>query len=247
MKPVITISVVLPIHNEEKYIATALKSLIHQDFKEPFEILVVNNNSTDKTIEIVNAYQDKRIKIVEEKQQGVVFARQKGLHEAKGVLIAGADADSVYPSNWLTTITHHFKNHHVIGVGGPAIPERNPWWMYYWHLKSFGFVAWLYQKTGFVLYVIASNFAFRKSVFLSIGGYDTRFSMGGGDEIDPLARLRKKGKVVFDQHLQVNVSSRRYQVGFLKFLFIHSMYYYWFGYLASLLFKRRLIESSPVR
>ena len=101
MKPTIAISVVIPAYNEEQLLSKCLKSLTNQDFHLPFEIIVVDNNSRDKSNAIAQSF---GVKVIKETNQGVVWARQKGLLQAQGEIIAQADADCYYPSNWLSLI-----------------------------------------------------------------------------------------------------------------------------------------------
>lgn len=99
------ISVIIPVYNEEKYIVPCLKSLLKQEEK-PDEIIVVDNNCTDKTIPLVRKYP---VKIVKEKKQGIVFARNHGFNIATGDIIARIDADSTAPKNWVQTIKKNFS------------------------------------------------------------------------------------------------------------------------------------------
>lgn len=101
------ISVVLPAYNEEARIAACLKSLTNQSVK-PLEILLVNNNSTDQTLAIAKNF--KSIKIIDEKRQGLIFARNTGFNAAKGKIIARIDADSIAPSDWIEQILAEFES-----------------------------------------------------------------------------------------------------------------------------------------
>jgi glycosyltransferase involved in cell wall biosynthesis len=89
------ISVVIPCHNCEKYIARAIESVLSQIYVD-YEIILVNNNSSDNTINIINDYERKYphiIRILHENKIGASAARNKGLYEAKGEWIQYLDAD----------------------------------------------------------------------------------------------------------------------------------------------------------
>ncbi len=73
------ISVIVPVHNEEKYIGECIESLLKQSVPAD-EIIIINNNSTDNTVAIVKKYP---VKLLNEKKQGITFARNKGLNIAK--------------------------------------------------------------------------------------------------------------------------------------------------------------------
>ncbi|MBQ6708345.1 MAG: glycosyltransferase family 2 protein [Clostridia bacterium] len=94
------ISVIIPAYNNEKYIAETLKSLQAQTF-EDFEIVIVNDGSTDKTEEIIRSFDDERIRLFNQENAGVSAARNKALEEAKGDYVCFLDADDLYEKNSL--------------------------------------------------------------------------------------------------------------------------------------------------
>ncbi len=239
------ISIIVPAYNEEKLIANCLTSLKNQDFDKPYEIIVVNNNSADKTEDIALSY---GVKVITESMQSVVVARQRGVSAARADLVAGADSDCVYPPGWLKAIYRHFADPKVVAVGGPGkASETNPYWGYLTYIWGFALVHIVYRLTGKVIYLLASNFTFRRKAFLALGGYHTYLPLGGGDEIHPLWRLQKVGKAVFDPQAISFISLRRYRVGFLKFLFIHTLYYYVIAFILALLTKKALIQNVAIR
>ncbi len=119
------ISVVIPAFNEEKYIQNSLKSLINQYLatKINYEIIVVDNNSQDKTkekvLEFIDYFNNKKkidrrlmnidILLMEEGRQGVAFARQTGFQNARGWIVATTDADCIVSPLWIRTIYNIFK------------------------------------------------------------------------------------------------------------------------------------------
>lgn len=109
------ISVVIPVYNEEKYIHQCLSSLKNQ-VVQPYEIIVVDNNCKDKTIEIAKRFS---VKIIKETKQGISYARTKGYNSAKGEIIARCDADTILSSNWIRIIDYNFtKNKSISGLIG---------------------------------------------------------------------------------------------------------------------------------
>ena len=91
------ISVILPFYNAESTLAKAVDSILHQSFDD-FELILVNNNSTDGSIQIAEEFvkRDTRVKLLNEVKQGVVFASQKGFENTNAEFIARADADDVW-------------------------------------------------------------------------------------------------------------------------------------------------------
>src|SRR5437667_1575535 len=110
------ISVVIPAFNEEKYLPSCLQALANQTYpRDKFEIIVVDNNSTDRTSKIAATV---RAKVVTEKKQGHVFALNAGMQKAQGEIIAVTDADTKVSKNWLETIDKIFDDQSIVGITG---------------------------------------------------------------------------------------------------------------------------------
>src|SRR5438105_521660 len=124
------ISVVIPVHNEEEYIEQCLKSLMAQEEK-PDEIIVVNNNSTDKTAEIVKKF---AVTMIHQPVQGITPTRNAGFDAAQYEIIARCDADTILPPDWIKHIKNRFETDSIDALTGTA----------YFHD-----VEWLEKKTLF--------------------------------------------------------------------------------------------------
>src|SRR3989344_4702815 len=112
------ISLIIPAYNEEKYIGECLKSVIENSDGKFHEIIVVDNGSTDRTTEIARGFSC--IKVVHEKLKGTNRARERGLRESTGDLIAFIDADTQLHSNWHDTAQKIFsKNPDMVSLSGP--------------------------------------------------------------------------------------------------------------------------------
>ena len=100
-----SISIVIPAYNEEKNILQTLYSLCNNITDKAVEIVVVNNNSKDKTEELVEST---GVGCILETKQGITAARNAGLRAAKGTYILNADADSIYPIDWVAEMSKPF-------------------------------------------------------------------------------------------------------------------------------------------
>ena len=96
-------SIVMPLYNKESTVERALRSALNQTVKD-FEIIVVNDGSTDNSAKVVEAICDPRIRLIHQKNQGVSAARNRGISEAKHDLIAFLDADDEWLPDFLETI-----------------------------------------------------------------------------------------------------------------------------------------------
>ena len=97
------ISVVIPLYNKEKQIAGTLQSVLHQTFQD-FEVVVVNDGSTDGSVREVQHIHDPRIRLISQANAGVSAARNRGIEEARGTHIAFLDADDTWDKHYLATI-----------------------------------------------------------------------------------------------------------------------------------------------
>lgn len=105
----------MPLYNKEPHVKRALDSVINQTVQD-FEIIVVNDGSTDKSADVVKSYTDARIRLTNQKNAGVSAARNRGINEAKSELIAFLDADDEWMPNYLETILKLRKNYPDAGM-----------------------------------------------------------------------------------------------------------------------------------
>ena len=96
----VKITVLMPAYNAGKYIAEAIESVLDQPIDD-FELLIVNDGSTDNTVSVIQSFNDSRIRLLQQPRQGVVSALNEGLAKAKGYYIARFDADDICFSNRL--------------------------------------------------------------------------------------------------------------------------------------------------
>jgi len=198
----ILISVIVPAYNEEKFIGLCLTNLINQDFnKKHYEIIVVNNASTDKTGQIAKKM---GVKVIFEPKKGVSFALKKGFETAKADFIAIADADTIAPKDWLFNIYRAFKKDKSVVLIGNRTIHRPMFLLAFIAQFVLNFIG------GYLLKLFSAYaMAFRKDAYQKAGGIDTRINFNG--DIDLCLRLKKQGRVVFLYHNPIVVSSRHYR------------------------------------
>jgi len=103
----LTVSIVIPAYNEERHLRACLEAVAEQTI-QPSEVIVVDNNSTDATVSIAQQYPF--VKIIKEKKQGIVFARNAGFDTATGDIIGRIDADTEIPPDWVEHILWFYKD-----------------------------------------------------------------------------------------------------------------------------------------
>lgn len=109
------ISIVIPVYNEERQLAACLRTIAAQAVR-PFEVIVVDNNSHDKTIDIARSFDF--VKVLSAKRQGVVYARDHGFNAARGDIIGRIDADTRLPVDWTLQLQQIFLDQTVAAVSG---------------------------------------------------------------------------------------------------------------------------------
>lgn len=110
------ISLVIPVYNEEAYIEECLQS-VQKLAVTPHEVIIVDNNCTDKTIEKVKRFPF--VTVVREKRQGMIAARNAGFNKATGDIIARCDADTHVPRSWTRRIVQNFSKFKIDALTGP--------------------------------------------------------------------------------------------------------------------------------
>lgn len=167
------VSVVVPVRNAAKTIADCVESLLALDYPgDGFEVLVVDNASTDRTPAILERYAD-RVRLLHEPSRGASHARNAGVRHAHGEVIAFTDADCRVDRNWLAEIVSSLRDEGVGMAGGPILAAEpcN-------YVERFGETIHDQERAiGFWKppYVITANCAARKSTLEAIGGFDPAF------------------------------------------------------------------------
>ena len=214
MREGIKISVVICTYNRAAYIQEAMNSLYDQTIdKQHYEIIIVNNNSTDNTIQVckewITNHSDAQYAFYNEAKQGASFARNTGAALAKGSLLCFMDDDAIAGPDYLERIIHFFEEHpDAGGLGGRIIPKyipAEPKWMSYYVSSMVG--NFDYSPTVAVFspnkYPLESNMIIRKIDFDAINGFNVNLPgvVGtlriGGEGKDFFFRLKALGRVIY--------------------------------------------------
>jgi len=201
----VRISVVIPAYNEEKNIEACLRSIGAQA-ERPYEVIVVNNRSTDGTGMKASKLADR---VVFEPKRGVVHALNAGVKAATGDYVAFMGADCVADRNWIRAIRMALEQDDLIGVFGPiySMDRRSSKlrFSYYfiWHV-----VSKTLSHTPLAM-APGGNCAIRRRAIIEAGGYNP--AMVPGEDIELARRLRKMGKLKFIENAKVFASTRRFE------------------------------------
>ena len=109
------VSVIIPVYNAEKYVEDAVKSVLSQTY-ENIEILIIDDGSPDKSIEICERFKNPKVKIIRQKNRGLAGARNTGIRHAQGDYLAFLDADDMWLPEKLEKHILHLENSSQIGI-----------------------------------------------------------------------------------------------------------------------------------
>jgi glycosyltransferase involved in cell wall biosynthesis len=215
------ISVIICSYNRARYIREALESLYRQDIsKDFFEVIVVDNNSTDETDQVchtfLNNHPDLNGQYLKESQQGSSFARNTGAEAAKGRILVFMDDDAVAEADFISGYIKLFKEiPDAVGAGGRIIPRYipdEPAWMSYYVSSLVGNFDYSPIRCAFKQgkYPLESNMAVRNEAFKRIGGFNTDLPgvkgtlRIGGEGKDLFYRLTADGSsIIYDPAIRV--------------------------------------------
>ncbi|NVK05613.1 MAG: glycosyltransferase family 2 protein [Flavobacteriia bacterium] len=210
VKSGILVSIVIPAHNEERVLFATLRSLAAQETDFPFEVIVVDNNSSDRTAEL--ALKSGAL-VCGELNQGVAWARQKGLIKAQGEIIVTGDADTLYPPHWLQTLVEPLRKDSRISCTYSlhCLIDENDRYAFshyaYQHAKRLLIALRSFRRGQ--LNVGGASMAFRKKQAYLLGGYNLNLNRGEDGYL--ALRLTRFGSIqmVADKQAYVYTSNRR--------------------------------------
>ena len=177
------ISVVIPLYNKEKSITTTLESVLAQSYTD-YEVIVVDDGSTDKSADIVRELKNEKIILISQPNAGVSAARNAGVLAAKGEFVAFLDGDDLWDKDFLREMARlikEFPGKSIYGLGCEQIKWGNkpiPKDRYYR-----GDATWSYDTMAFT----GSSACVNKKDAIEVGLFDTR--MTHGEDLDMWWRL----------------------------------------------------------
>lgn len=196
------ISVIMPVYNDEAYLRDAIEALLAQSMKD-FELIFVDDASTDDAPRIIHSFKDERIRYVRNKKNvGASNSRNVGIKLAKGEYVFFADSDCINDTDWLLQGYLTFKKKMCLGVEGTTYyGSKN----YFWTIRDRrpGTVGLKNQYMG-------CNIAYRRDILLKLQGFDTRFAYN--DDREFAYRLLRIGKIAHCERMIVTHQIKHWTV-----------------------------------
>ena len=212
------ISVILPVYNSEKYISEAIQSVLDQTYSN-FELLVLDDGSTDNTLSIINKFADERIKIFKsERNYGIVHQLNKGIDNSRGEFIARMDADDISHPERFNKQIDYLNSHPTIDVLGTFANKIG---------EEAGLIQYNYNKSeqisfllNFYCYMLHPTVMMRKRIFSKCkysSDYPLAEDYGLWCQINNGSNLYILDEVLLDYRIhseQTNKSDKRLKVQF---------------------------------
>lgn len=172
-----SVSVVIPVLNGEATIGRCLSALVHSDYpKDRFEILLVDNGSTDRTAEIAQQYP---VALLSEPLRGPARARNRGIRASRGKILAFTDADCLATTGWIREVAKPFARADVGAVAGEILPfpPSTPAERHAARIRHLS--PERYLRRPIFPFAVTANLAFRREVFSQVGLFDPTSPRGG--------------------------------------------------------------------
>lgn len=201
------LSVIIPVYNAEKTIRDCVLSVLNSDFDKNFEIIAVDDGSTDKSIEKIK---DLKIRIIRQKNKGAATARNNGARHAKSNLIVFVDSDVTLFKDTLKRVYEHLKKEGVDYVSGrySKKPINQKWIHKYKALADYSyyydmiFTKEQKQKPLKQVAIIGAVEGYKKGVFKEIGGFNERIKGAHTEQEDIRTKLLQKYNMISDGNIK---------------------------------------------
>lgn len=201
------LSVVIPARNEEQTLPRQLDALLAQEWDKDWEVVVVDNGSTDGTAEVVTrlAQSDSRLRLISAVTPGACHARNAGIAATSAPLLAFCDADDVVEPGWIAAIAAALAEHELV-TGAQELRALNPRWLV--QSRGLGATQGLTTFYGVLPYPSGNNFGVRRSLIDLIGGLRQEYF--GAEDLELGVRAWQSGVVTkFVPEAVVNYAYRR--------------------------------------
>lgn len=203
--PVTRVTVVVPVRNEEKNILNLLGNLRDQQYnKDLFEVIVVDDHSTDNTLKLINGFSMSNLRVIALKDDPALadasrtnkkIGIEKAVHAANGTLIMTTDADCHPGSNWIKTTVAYYEAHNPVMIAGMVSYFHDTSFLGKFQTLDFlslvGIAAASIQN-GFYNLCNGANLAYTKAAFLEVDGFRQIDHIPSGDDMMLMHKMAKK-------------------------------------------------------
>lgn len=198
------ITVLIPLYNKEADIAQTLDTVLQQTMDD-FELLVIDDGSTDGGLQVVKSLQDPRIRVIAQENSGVAKTRNKGVREARSNWVAFMDADDFWhpfhleqlleiqrrhpEARWVgCAYEKRFTQQNIVPIKAPVMDKPSGW---------IGAIDAYFEESLYDTLAWTSALAFNKDFFMELGGFDSGITHGAGEDTDLWLRAALQAPLYF--------------------------------------------------
>lgn len=250
----IKFSVVIPLYNKEKSIVNTVSSVLNQSYQN-FEIVIIDDGSTDSSVDAVKSISDERIRLIHQENQGVSAARNRGIKEAKNEWIAFLDGDDLWEINHLEEIVKMmriFPDEKVYATSFEFSDKRKM----FKHERNNP----IFKIENYFKEAIKENLLWTSIVvvhaqfFLDVGGFN--INLNRGEDLDLWARLARRYSIVkstkitaiynIDELFSLTKSKSNYEKSILSIIDLHDKIGFERAYFKKMLINRIKLDIKTV-
>ncbi len=199
-KEPVFISVIIPARNEEENIERLLISLNNQSYlKQNFEIILIDDHSTDNTANIISRFVNDRIHLIQLKEDELNSykkkALEKGIEKASGELIVTTDADCIAQIDWLKTIAAFYAEKNPVFIAAPVLIENDNSFLQLFQTTDFMVLQGITGASvheNFHSMSNGANLAYERKVFFEVGGFSGIDHIASGDDMLLMHKFKEK-------------------------------------------------------
>lgn len=209
------VSVIIPAYNAEKTIGMCLDALTKQDYSGEYEIIVIDDGSTDSTPDIVSQFN--KTQLIRQKNAGPASARNKGASVARGEIVLFTDSDCVPEPGWIFEMLRSFhEDREVVGVKGAYKTRQQEITARFVQLEYEDKYNYM-LKDRYIDFIDTYSAGFRKDIFMEMKGYDTDFPVACAEDVELSYRMSNEGyKMVFNPDAVVYHTHPKSLIDYLK-------------------------------
>ncbi len=195
-----SITVIIPSHNEERYLGDAIRSVLDAEFKGSKQVIVVDDGSIDRTYDIARSFKREGVEIIRTAHSGKSASINKALNKAKGELIAIVDGDSVISKGSLDALSNELSQKDVAaGTCVVRVKNKKKWICMWYHIEQLynSLARSIFSKVNANITTPGPLSIYRTKELKEIGGFSTE---GFAEDVDVTIRLIRKGyRVTFSE------------------------------------------------
>jgi len=226
----IKFSVIIPVYNAMNTVEPCLRAVTQQSFdRKEYEIIVVDDGSTDMTPDIIRKFP---VQYFRQENQGPATARNKGAQEAKGEIILFTDADCMPQNNWIEEMVKPFDDPKVMAVKGAYKTNQSALTARFAQIE-FEERFEMLKKVESIDMVDTYSAGYRRSIFLSFGGFDSSFPVANNEDTEFSYKMSQAG-----QRMVFNPNAIVYHLNHPDSIMRYARLKFWRGYWRMVVYRR---------